>query len=292
MYGTRRIAVAAAVSGLLAAGTVTGLAVTAGTALAETTAGSCTVPVNPATAPSWSCVVNNVVINRPQYIELEATTTAPVGVVTLTWTIQCTRNGTTGPFLDPQPVTFYNLDGPVHEVVSVQPNDPDSCTVTGYLNTSETNPGVTVTLDVLYTPQPPPSPSSSASATAVPQVHGFGGACLDDKGNSAAERAKVEIWACNPSDAAQGWTYSGSELKIHSLCVNARGSGKSGSPVILWVCDGAPNEIWLHKSGGEYVLKANGYKLCLDDPGYSTKNGTQLIVYACRNTANQHWSLP
>ena len=76
------------------------------------------------------------------------------------------------------------------------------------------------------------------------------------------------------------------------MCVNAKGTGKSGSKIILWACDGAPNEIWLHKSNGEYVLKANGYKLCLDDPAYSTKNGTQLIVFACNDTPNQRWSLP
>jgi hypothetical protein len=33
-----------------------------------------------------------------------------------------------------------------------------------------------------------------------------------------------------------------------------------------------------------------GSTLCLDDPAYSAKNGTQLIVYTCKNSANQHWS--
>ena len=40
------------------------------------------------------------------------------------------------------------------------------------------------------------------------------------------------------------------------------------------------------------MLRAHGNTLCLDDPGYSTKNGTQLIVYTCNNGSNQHWSLP
>jgi hypothetical protein len=51
-------------------------------------------------------------------------------------------------------------------------------------------------------------------------------------------------------------------------------------------------ELWTHNSRGEYVLKGNGGRLCLDDPGYSTRNGTQLVVYTCNNGANQHWSLP
>ncbi len=292
MYGTRRIATAA-FSGVLVAGTVTGLAATARTALADTTVGSCTVPTS-GTGYSYACAIANVVINTPQSIELEATSTAPVIQVTLTWTSQCTLNGAKGALQDPQPTSYANLDGSVHEAVTVTPADPDSCTVWAQLNTSQTDPGQSVTLDLLYTPQAPPSPSASSPAPAGPvhQVHGFDGTCMDDKGNSAAKRTKIEIWTCNPADAAQGWTYSGSELKIHNMCVNAKGNGKSGSKIILWVCTGGPNEIWLHKSDGEYVLKANGYKLCLDDPAYSTKNGTQLVVFECHNTPNQHWSLP
>ena len=45
-------------------------------------------------------------------------------------------------------------------------------------------------------------------------------------------------------------------------------------------------------SRGQYVLRDHGNTLCLDDPGYSTRNGTQLIVYTCNNGSNQHWSLP
>jgi hypothetical protein len=40
------------------------------------------------------------------------------------------------------------------------------------------------------------------------------------------------------------------------------------------------------------VLKSHSGKLCLDDPGHSKNNGTKLEVYACKDTANQRWSLP
>jgi hypothetical protein len=49
------------------------------------------------------------------------------------------------------------------------------------------------------------------------------------------------------------------------------------------------NELWTHKSNGEFVMKANGGKYCLDDPASSTHNGTQLIVWTCKNGTNQHW---
>ena len=52
------------------------------------------------------------------------------------------------------------------------------------------------------------------------------------------------------------------------------------------------DEIWTHLANGELVLKANGGKYCLDDPAYSTRNGTQLIVYTCKDSTNQRWSKP
>ena len=62
--------------------------------------------------------------------------------------------------------------------------------------------------------------------------------------------------------------------------------------MILYTCNRAPNELWTHLANGEYVLKARGGKFCLDDPAYSTRNGTELIVYTCKDSANQRWSQP
>jgi hypothetical protein len=116
---------------------------------------------------------------------------------------------------------------------------------------------------------------------------------MRDMGDSAAKRTKIAIWACDPTAQGQGWTYHSDELQIHgSMCANAKGTGASGSLVILWPCTGTPNEVWLRKSGSEYALKAGKYKMCLTDPGFSTSNGTQLIVSPCANRRNQQWSLP
>jgi hypothetical protein len=76
------------------------------------------------------------------------------------------------------------------------------------------------------------------------------------------------------------------------MCANDAGNGGSGTKVILWSCNGGSNETWTHTSSdGEFILKlaSHGF-LCLDDPGYSKSNGTQLIVYTCHNSGNQHWS--
>jgi len=152
-------------------------------------------------------------------------------------------------------------------------------------------------LELAYTPAASPSSSSSSSSSAPPTTHvstisGYGGKCLDDRGNSSSNRAQVIIWSCNNSDSAQGWTYSGGELKHNNKCANVQGGGGSGSKLILWNCTGASNEKWFHSSSdGEYVSSETGHGLlCVDDPGYSKTNGKQLIVYTCHNSGNQHWS--
>jgi hypothetical protein len=83
--------------------------------------------------------------------------------------------------------------------------------------------------------------------------------------------------------------FSGGKLMHNGKCLNDQRSGGNGSKVILYTCNGGANELWTHKSNGEFVMKANGGKYCLDDPASSKHNGTQLIVWTCKNGTNQHW---
>lgn len=286
MRSMSRIAMAAVTSGLLAASALTALTVLAGPAQADTTtAATCTGNTFPPT-----CTVSNVTITSPESIQLNALSTPSPWSVYFTWTATCTLNGQT------QTETGGGAQStPAWDLLTLGFNNPDSCTVTAKAALSATTAGstakpLTITLNLDYTPQ-----SGSASPSPAPTYHvarGFGGKCIDDAGNSSSVRAKIQIWSCNSSDAAQGLTYSNSELKHNNLCLNAKGNGKSGSKIILWTCNGSANEVWTHKSNGEFVEKANGSKLCLNDPGYSTKNGTQLIVWACNNAPNEHWSQP
>ena len=123
-------------------------------------------------------------------------------------------------------------------------------------------------------------------------VKGYDGKCVDDNGNSSANRAKIQIWGCSGSDQAENWKYSSSELVHNGKCLNDKGNGGSGSKVILYSCNGGSNEKWSQLSNGELKLAAHGGTLCLDDPRSSKTNGTQLIVYTCKDSANQKWSLP
>jgi Ricin-type beta-trefoil lectin domain len=159
-------------------------------------------------------------------------------------------------------------------------SEPDSCIVSADAQLQDGGNSITVSIASSSTPPPP-----------VHAIKGYGGKCVDDTANSRANGTKIELWSCTKT-AAQNWAFSGGHLEHNGKCANDKSNGGSGSKVILYTCTRASNDIWAHNSKGEYVLKAHGGKLCLDDPGYSTKNGTQLVVYTCKDTANQRWSLP
>lgn len=123
-------------------------------------------------------------------------------------------------------------------------------------------------------------------------ITGYDSKCVDDYGTSDTNGNKIDLYHCNGTNA-QKWTFNSSGELVNAAsgkCLNDSGYGGKGSRQILWTCGGGSNEIWSHTNNGEYVLKAN--HMCLNDPGYRKTNGTQLIIWPCVNTANEHWSLP
>jgi Ricin-type beta-trefoil lectin domain len=261
-----RIAAATAVTGLLTAGLITA-SMTA--ASASTGFASCSAQGDFADCVAGGTAADPVTITV-------TVTSSPDQSVDVAWDDTCSlgdgAGGDSGSF---------TATTPVSRTISHPYSQPDSCIVSADAQLQAGGNSVHVALSY--------SQSAPAPAPAVHEVKGYAGKCAADNGDSSALRTKILISTCSEA-ASQQWSFSRGELKHGSMCMNAKGTGRSGSLVILWECTGAPNEIWSHNSAGEYVLKATG--LCLDDPAYSTTNGTQLIMYRCKDTANQKWSLP
>ena len=277
MRGSRRLVVCTVLTGLLTAGAVSASV----TAAHADGAGKCT-----ATGTKATCTVTATIASPTKIVAGAQAGTAQN--ITVNWTATCTLGTQTG-------ATKGGTDAASPNVVTLTLpfTNPDSCavTATGILDVSGT-------LTLLVSFAPGASPTSSPSPTAPPPpppvhlIKGFAGKCVDDKGNSSANRAKIQIWTCNSSDQAQGWSIGNGELVHNGKCLNDQAFGGNGSHVILWTCDGAANELWTHRFNGEFVLSARGGKLCLDDPAFATRNGTPLIVWTCNNGRNQHWSVP
>lgn len=300
---TRRVTFMMAIGSLVAVGCVTSFAITAVTAsasgnncTASTSAPSCSLDISDVTAPVSGSI---------QLLMTNDNTNDPAGY-TVSWTSQCSNsNGTSlGSWHD---TVSNTLSGDVGEdsVAVTSPTGAYSCTVqanlTATLTDSDTLYMVLTYVELTPAPtvassspssSPSPSPSPSPSQAQTGRIADRAGKCVDDSGNSRNKRAKAVVWTCASTDQAQRWTYSGSELHHNGLCLNAKGNAANGSAVILWTCDGSPAEIWTHTRGGSIELKAHGWSLCLTDPGNTTRNGTQLVVSSCRNTPDQHWSMP
>ena len=253
-----------------AAGLAAGIiAATAAAAGASTGLGSCSAQGDYAT-----CVTSGTA-TLPVTITVTVTA-SPDQDVFVAWDTTCSVGTSAG-----SSSGSFTAQTPVTRTISHPWHQPDSCIVSADAQLQAG--GNSVHLVLSYSRSAPP---------AAHEIKGYGGKCADDPRDSSALRTKVVTWTCSGSDAAQAWSFSGGKLKHGSLCMNDKAGGGSGSPVVLYTCSSAANDLWTHNSHGEYVLKARGGTLCLDDPGYSTKNGTQLIVYTCKNTANQRWSLP
>ena len=116
-------------------------------------------------------------------------------------------------------------------------------------------------------------------------VKGFDAKCVDSAGGRASNGNKIDIWSCTGKAAQQVTFTSSGELSLLGSCVTG-----GTSSAFLEPCKGTANQVWTRLANRSYVLKLNGK--CLTDPGSAKRNGTRLTLAACKNTANQHWSLP
>ena len=304
MRGIRRLVACTAVSGLLVAGAVS--------VSMEVAHASFSLPCTGTSSNNFQCALTNTYIwpvaLSVQVTDSNNTASTPVSEnVTVSWTatgISCTDSaygpqtepagGDAGatPFTGALPLPAAAADGTCNVTVTIG------------LSSTQTNPSTftptpfSAVLD--YTPSASPTATATPTTTATPAppgapvhpVKGYGGKCMDDNGNSSANRAKIQIWNCSSTDHAENWTFSSGEFKHNGKCLNDQGNGGIRSHVILWTCNGASNEKWSELANGELKLQSHGGTLCLDDPRSSTTNGTQLIVYTCTDNANQKWSLP
>jgi hypothetical protein len=248
-----------------------GVAATASVASASTV-GSCTAQGDYAT-----CVASGTV-NKPITIDVTVTS-SPDQPVFVAWDDTCSQG--TGAGSDSGSFTATT---PKTTAISHPYSQPDNCIVSADAQLQNGGNSITVTITASST-LPPPQPT-------VHQVKGYDGKCVNDLGDSSAKGAKVAIWSC-AKDAAENCSFNGSGQLVHGgECANDAGNAGNGGKVILYTCSKQQNDRWIHRSNGEYVLESHSGKLCLTDPAQSTKNGTQLTVATCKNTADQHWTLP
>jgi hypothetical protein len=116
-------------------------------------------------------------------------------------------------------------------------------------------------------------------------IRGYASKCVDDAGGSTTAGNKIDISTCTGGTSQRITLAANNKLQVLGNCIYA-----TSSKVILEPCSSSANEFWRMLPNQQWINSATNK--CLTDPNNSTVNGTQLIVAACANTANQHWTLP
>ncbi|GGQ89318.1 extracellular catalytic domain type 1 short-chain-length polyhydroxyalkanoate depolymerase [Kitasatospora griseola] len=118
------------------------------------------------------------------------------------------------------------------------------------------------------------------------------GKCLT--GTNAAAGAQQQIHSCTGA-ADQTWTRTASnQLTVtvggSMLCLDANAKGTTnGTKVIVWSCNGQPNQQWQVNANGTITGAQSG--LCLDVAGLGTADGTPVQLWSCSGGSNQQWKL-
>lgn len=209
----------------------------------------------------------------------------PAQNATATWTISCARNASsvsaTG---TASAMTPFQAKVPLPRTNGADCSITANVTVNGQAGMSAAfmyTLGHQVTIDI---PQ-----GTNYSGQPIYAIK-----CLTDPGNNPARGTRAVIRGCEDL-YSQTWTYRNGELIHGRYCLTDKGNGGARTKLILNTCTGAADQVWIyrpmgpHAPDGEFVLKARGGRLCLDDPKTSTADNTQQIVANCTGGNDQRW---
>jgi hypothetical protein len=124
------------------------------------------------------------------------------------------------------------------------------------------------------------------------------GLCMDVAGGVAVPGAMVRSWTCNYS-SAQNWYYDYSYSTVRfsaddDYCLDIwQGGTSEGTPVDLWPCTNAANQLWtfFELPDGTLLLQNPATGLCLNVPGQNPNEGQQLWLWNCYPDPMQSWNI-
>jgi hypothetical protein len=114
-------------------------------------------------------------------------------------------------------------------------------------------------------------------------IKGYASKCVNAGGSTTG--SKIDLSTCTGGTSQRITLAANNKLQVLGNCIYG-----TNTNVVLEPCSSAANEFWRLLPNQEWINSAS--QKCLTDPNNSTANGTQLIVAACANTADQHWTLP
>jgi hypothetical protein len=202
---------------------------------------------------------------------------------TVSWSIDCTVNGAS----PANSTGSYTAATPLNTALTLPKSESGDCTVNASVAASGFGQ---VSATLTYTP-------GVQVMVLVPTHNTLPGAplatfmCMTDAKQGHATGAAVVLGGCSYVYVG-AWTYNGKYLEHGGLCLTDPRNGWIRTKLVLDRCTGAADQTWTYNTGGQssgpLALKSNG--LCLDDPKYSERVGTQMIVFSCNGTPEQAWT--
>jgi len=113
------------------------------------------------------------------------------------------------------------------------------------------------------------------------------GLFLDDRFNSSANGAIVQVWRGNGSPSQQWQVRSDGTIWHNGLVLTASGSG-NGARLYLSHYTGSGNQKW-DTAGWRIHYNPAASSKVVDDPAFGGP-GTQLVIYTENGGANQYWA--
>jgi Beta-1,3-glucanase/Ricin-type beta-trefoil lectin domain len=122
---------------------------------------------------------------------------------------------------------------------------------------------------------------------AVSLISDWNGKCIDVPSGSFVDRAPLQAWTCNNSNA-QKWTFANGAVQAGGKCMDvADGSTASGAVVQLYTCNNTGAQQFVLSGAGDLVnVQANK---CVDIKDWNGNDGARLQLWDCAGTANQKW---
>ena len=78
--------------------------------------------------------------------------------------------------------------------------------------------------------------------------------------------------------------------RAQGMCLDVDGYNAQGSGnVLLWECNGDPDQTWSFTPGGSLINAVGG--VCLDAAGYDGRAGANVAIYRCEHLDDQRWTL-
>ncbi|WP_374116016.1 RICIN domain-containing protein [Streptomyces sp. CoH27] len=155
-------------------------------------------------------------------------------------------------------------------------------------------------------PTPLLTATPAHAATALPTgfatlINAASGTCLDAKAAATADGTVVQQYTCNGTtaqqwsltDAGSGYVRVGNANDTGQVLDVVDVSTADNAPVQLWSYGGGANQQWqaVDDGGGAFHFVNRNSGKCLDDPGASLADSTQLQQYTCNGTAAQRFQV-